>query len=64
MRLRSNYEDPNLYFAGFDDLNRAMAHNRALTNVTSLLVTGMRSILCEKTSSSVMEELDRPLAAL
>ena len=64
MRLRSNYEDTVLYFAGFDDLDRAMAHNRALTYVTNLIVTGMRSILCKKVSSSVMKALDSPLAAL
>ena len=64
MRLRSNYEDPDLYFAGFDDLERATYHNRALTHVTNLLVNGMRTILCKRMSSSVMEALDSPLVAL
>ena len=64
MRLRSNYEDTDLYFAGFEDLDRATAHNRALTYVTNLLVIGMRSILCKRMTSNVMEILDSPLEGL
>lgn len=58
MRIRSNYEDPDMYFAAFDDVEGAVAHYRALTYLSDVLVEGLCTIIRRKLGRQTMERLE------
>ena len=61
MRLKANYDDPDMYFAGFEDQEGALAHNKDLAYTVNMLVEGLRAIIRRKIGAQSMDSLDKDL---
>lgn len=58
MRVRANYDDPEMYLAAFDDVEGAVAHYRALTYLSAVLVEGLCRIIRSKIGPKAMIKLE------
>jgi len=61
MRVRANYDDPEMYLAAFNNAEGAIAHYRALTYLSVVLAEGLCAIVRHRIGSRVMNELEARL---
>jgi len=63
MRVRSNYEDPDMYLFAYENVQDAASHYKDLLHFTDIIVTGMECVIEKKIGTREMLEL-RDLVAL
>lgn len=61
MRVRANYDDPDMYLAAFADVEGAIAHYSALAHLSSVLAEGLCAIMRRKIGGHAMDELEAKL---
>ena len=64
MRLRSNYEDPDMYMVAFDDVDGAVGHYRSLTYLVSVLVEGLCTLVRRGIGTEAMERLESGISSV
>jgi len=58
MRLRSNYDDPSMFVAGFDDGDGAIEHYRYLTELTAAMIEMLGAIVSRGVGAPAMQSLE------
>ena len=61
MRLRSNYDDPDMYIVGLDDSDVALKHYTNLLFLTEVIAAGVNLITERKIGRDQMAIMDKPL---
>ena len=61
MRVRANYDDPEMYLAAFNNTEGAITHYRALTFLSIVLAEGLCAIIRRKVGHQAMAELEAKL---
>lgn len=58
MRIRSNYEDPDMYVEALDQPVAASTHYRAFTYLVAMIIEGLRSVIRRTIATQAMADLD------
>jgi signal transduction histidine kinase len=61
MRIRANYDDPEMYLAAFADTEGAVAYYKALTRLSDVLAEGLCAIIRRKIGHQAMDRLEARL---
>ena len=64
MRVRSNYEDPDMYLEAFDYPEQASAHYLAFTHLVTMLVEALRAVVKRAIGPQAMAGLEDRLKGL